>query len=398
MSKIVCDVCGSTYSETEAQCPICGTAKSEAAKPAVETTGEDPSAKGGRFSKTNTRKTGTGTPVKKAGHEKNAGGEGSPSNVAMIIIVAVLLLAIVAVCVFIAVRMWGDSDTPDPSGSSSSTNPSTLQIPCTGIELADNAAQTLTFTALTESAQLAVKALPENTTETVVCTYTSSDPAVVLVDQTGLVTPVASGTATITIAYGSYTITVGVTCNIPAPITELKLVDTEVHLSPTNGLKATLYNGQLDPADITWTSSDEAIAYVENGVVTAVSNGTVTVTASYGELTATCKVTVKNMSVETGFALATRWSFTNEMTLPVGDTQEVYLKNLETGEALTGLQWTTSKDFPSCCTMEVLEDRVKITGVKVTANVSGKYVYIQTEHQGVAYKFIIRVKAAETQE
>ena len=26
MSKIICDVCGSSYSETEVQCPICGTA------------------------------------------------------------------------------------------------------------------------------------------------------------------------------------------------------------------------------------------------------------------------------------------------------------------------------------------------------------------------------------
>lgn len=396
MSKIVCDVCGSTYSETEAQCPICGTAKSEAAKPAVETAGEEQATKGGKFSKTNTRKTGTGANTKKPGQEKNNsnGEEGAPSNLAMIIIVTVLLLAIVAVCVFIAVRLFGSPDTPDNSTPGTSTSSTPLQIPCTGLELVDNAENALTFTASTESAQLNVRPLPENTTEDVVCTYTSSDPSVVLVDQTGLVTPVASGSATITVAYGTHSITVNVTCDIPTPITELKLTKSEITLSPTNGFTAKLYNGELDPADITWTSSDENIAYVENGEVVAVSNGTVTVTASYGELTATCKVTVKNMNTETGFALATRWDYANEMTLPVGDTQEVYLKNLETGEAVTGLQWTTSKDFPSCCTMEVMEDCVKITGIEVTSNVSGNYVYIQTEYQGVVYQFIIRVKAA----
>ena len=105
MSKIVCDVCGSTYSETEAQCPICGTAKSEAAKPVIEANGEDQASKGGKFSKTNTRKTGAGN-TRKSGSENNKSGEeGAPSNVAMIVIVAVLLLAIVAVCVFIAVRL-----------------------------------------------------------------------------------------------------------------------------------------------------------------------------------------------------------------------------------------------------------------------------------------------------
>ena len=49
MSKIVCDVCGSTYSETEAQCPICGTAKSEAAKPVADTYAEEQAAKGGEL-------------------------------------------------------------------------------------------------------------------------------------------------------------------------------------------------------------------------------------------------------------------------------------------------------------------------------------------------------------
>ena len=27
MSKIICDICGTTYSDTEAECPICGCAK-----------------------------------------------------------------------------------------------------------------------------------------------------------------------------------------------------------------------------------------------------------------------------------------------------------------------------------------------------------------------------------
>ena len=43
---------------------------------------------------------------------------------------------------------------------------------------------------------------------------------------------------------------------------------------------------------ITWTSSESGVATVENGVVTAVSAGTATITATAGELSATCEITV----------------------------------------------------------------------------------------------------------
>lgn len=397
MSKIVCDVCGSTYSETEAQCPICGTAKSEAAKPVIEANGEDQASKGGKFSKTNTRKTGAGN-TRKSGSENNKSGEeGAPSNLAMIVIVAVLLLAIVAVCVFIAVRLFGQPENPNPS--TNSTQSTSQTIPCTGIELLDSANQTLTFTDLTQTAQLSVKALPENTTDTVVCTYTSSDPAVVLVNETGLVTPVASGNATITIAYGTYSISVSVTCDIPKPITEIKLIKDEITLSPTNGLTVQLYNGELDPSDITWTSSDETVAYVENGLVTAVSNGKVTITATYGELKASCKINVNGMNVESDYALACTWGVKNDATMVEGEKIEIFLIDKETNQTVTGLEWTPSNDFKNGCASFVeTEKGIKVTALKTTANVSGQHVYIQTTYEGVVYKFIIRIKTAETQE
>ena len=62
MSKIVCDICGATYPETESQCPICGTAK--AASPAAGDTAAEGGyayVKGGRFSKTNVKKRNNGS-------------------------------------------------------------------------------------------------------------------------------------------------------------------------------------------------------------------------------------------------------------------------------------------------------------------------------------------------
>ena len=399
MRKIICDVCGSSYSETEVQCPICGTAKSEAAKPAVEATGDERLGKGSQFSKTNNRKTDTGANAKMFGKDKHTdnGEEGAPSNMAMIIIVGVLLIAIIAVCIFIAVRVFDNPDPtqPDTTPTTSSTAPTVLDIPCTGLELVGNVDKVLSFTALDQTAQLNVKALPENTTDVVTCTYTSSNPSVVLVDQTGLVMPIASGNATITISYGIYNITVDVTCEIPAPITELKLKYSDVTLSPANGLTLNLYSGEIDPSDITWTSSDEAIAYVENGVVTAVGNGKATITATYGDLTASCKVIVSGMNHETGYALACTWGVKSDATLAIGESIEIYLVNKENSDIIKDLQWTNSNDFPKCCVVEASEKGVKVTATETTANVSGQYVYIQTEYEGEIYRFIIRVKVAE---
>ena len=406
MSKIVCDVCGSTYSENEVQCPVCGTAKSETTKPAVETI-EEHSVNNGKFSKNNSRKTGVGAAAKKSGEEKSSNGreEGAPSNLAMIVIVGVLLMAIIAVCIFIAVRIFDKPVTPPdttPPTTAPTTAPTTLTIPCTGIELVGNTSNSLNFTALTDSAQLNVKALPENTTESVSYTYTSSDPAVVVVDQNGLVTPVASGTATITVAYGSYTITVNVTCSIPEPITELTLRYSDVTLSPANGLTLNLYSGELDPSLITWTSADESVAVVENGIVTAVGNNKygVKITATYGDLSATCLVRVTGIE-ERAFLLTTGYQSGTEIsvTLTMGTDESFLLKliNKETQEVVQNVVWTFSPEGPNYCTKAVESDGLRVTAIADTTTAQGGYVYVQAEYEGEVYRCKIIIKPTQVQ-
>ena len=62
MSKIICDVCGTTYVETSAQCPICGYVNPTMADHSVQESGDIAEngeltyVKGGRFSKSNVRK------------------------------------------------------------------------------------------------------------------------------------------------------------------------------------------------------------------------------------------------------------------------------------------------------------------------------------------------------
>ena len=59
MSKIICDVCGTSYPETATQCPICGCmrpAEAQGLSGEAESPRTYTHVKGGRFSKANVRK------------------------------------------------------------------------------------------------------------------------------------------------------------------------------------------------------------------------------------------------------------------------------------------------------------------------------------------------------
>ena len=125
--------------------------------------------------------------------------------------------------------------------------------------------------------------------------WASSDPAICTVDETGTVTGVNYGVATVTasLANGS---TASCDITVSPPITSLVLEKSLHKIKPgaTRQLAAL-----ADPADsgeeLIWSSSDPAIVTVdETGTVTGVNYGTatVTVTGRYSGLTASCTVKV----------------------------------------------------------------------------------------------------------
>lgn len=94
------------------------------------------------------------------------------------------------------------------------------------------------------------------------------------------------------------TVLSGSTLTIVNPCTGIKL-DRDT-LTRARGETATL-TATVEPADTTdkvvWSSKDDNIATVENGVVTAVGLGETTVTAACGDKTASCKVTVTKATI-----------------------------------------------------------------------------------------------------
>lgn len=80
----------------------------------------------------------------------------------------------------------------------------------------------------------------------------------------------------------------------PVAVESIVLTPTEMNLlvGDSETINATVLPGNATDKTVTWTSSDEDVATVNNGTVTAVSGGTATITAKAGEKTATCLVNV----------------------------------------------------------------------------------------------------------
>ncbi len=144
-----------------------------------------------------------------------------------------------------------------------------------------------------ETSKLTATVSPETTTDKTV-TWTSSNPQVATVDNTGTITAVSLGEATITATCGSVSTTCKVTV-VATPATGVTLDKTQVSLKAgeTSKLTATVNPDTTTDKTVTWTSSNPLVATVDNnGTVTAVSLGEATITAKCGSASATCKVTV----------------------------------------------------------------------------------------------------------
>lgn len=162
-----------------------------------------------------------------------------------------------------------------------------IAIPATNIEL-DAFSKTMT---VGDKAKLTATVKPADTTDKVV--WTSSKPTVATVDENGNITALAAGTTEITATAGSVSAVCKVTVE-GVKVSEIKLDKTSVSLKAGETAQLTAVVTPDNAADktVTWTSSDEKIATVADGKITAVAPGTATITATAGGKSATCTVTV----------------------------------------------------------------------------------------------------------
>ena len=146
---------------------------------------------------------------------------------------------------------------------------------------------------------LTATVLPETATNKSV-TWTSSNEAVATVNANGVVTAIALGEAIITATTtdGS-NLTASCKVTVVTTLAEsitLNVTEASLKVNETTTLTATVLPETATNKSVTWTSSDEEIAVVnEYGVVTAIALGEAVITATTtdgSDLSASCKVTV----------------------------------------------------------------------------------------------------------
>lgn len=323
MSKIICQVCGTAYPETDTQCPICGCVHSGDNKTVnINYTVSEPEkqqnfVKGGRFSKANVKKRQKANQMpapaeKKPSHrpQKVAAAKPSAENThyeeeshveesedsgrGLLITVIAVMLVIAAAVVFLSVKyllpaLMPDVDTPDDSGSSQQ---SPQNIPCQQITLSklqvklENHGDTFLLTVYT---------MPSNTTDKV--TFTSTNESVATVSADGLITAVGPGQADIVVTCNGHQdiCRVSSTAEVPSGSGDtdsdyaFKLNRAEIVFS-YEGESWLIYNGEIPQSDIIWTTDSPGVATVVDGNVVAVGEGSTQVHGEYDGVTLSCTI------------------------------------------------------------------------------------------------------------
>ena len=214
MSKIICEICGTSYPETATQCPICGCVKPVDTSAVVDrekkTSEGYTYVKGGRFSKKNVKKrTSVGVQSSVVEDKKD---EDVKTNRILMTTIIVLLLAVVAVSAYIAIEMFGDVLFPDLTATEEKNEPSDSVQQTQNLEISVSP-ETVVLEYVGQELRLQVTRTPEDTTE--VIRYSTDSPEVVTIDQTGKMTAVAEGEATITVTCGTAKAVCTVVCTFP---------------------------------------------------------------------------------------------------------------------------------------------------------------------------------------
>ncbi len=337
MSKIICDICGTTYQDTAEQCPICGCTREAAASLLgddllMEETVEEPKGKSGKFTsrkkeifdfdEVNSELEDEEVDEDPYQEEEEDEEDEEPRhNTFVVILLTVLIFALLAVAGFLFVRYFlpnmGSEETVPQTMAQDAETVATTQpgIPCQSLVLTSGTAE------LSEAGQyflLHVQPMPEDTTD--VITYTSADESIATVTEDGKITAVAEGETMVYITCGNSQLNCPVVVKFveetepPTEATEateaateapeetaaatqaaakdvvLKLKKTDIGLGVYYQFTLEL-DCDLEPTEVQWSSEHPHIATVdENGVVEAKKEGTTAIIVKYGDQEVQCIV------------------------------------------------------------------------------------------------------------
>ncbi len=199
-----------------------------------------------------------------------------------------------------------------------------------------------------DTVELKATVIPENATDKAVL-WQSLDSSVALVNN-GRVTGVSEGSTVITVLCASSTAAATATCVvnvIDGAVTGLTFNKSEysMYIGDTYTLIPTVLPEHAKDKTVIWQSSDESVATVANGVVTAVNEGDVTITGRAGEAEASCTFTISDPNPVTKIEVSGADSaFIDEFTLSSYELMTTR-KNGEIGKFELKREYIADEDF-----------------------------------------------------
>ena len=211
---------------------------------------------------------------------------------------------------------------------------------------------------MNQTLQLAAVVYPVETTDQTV-TWSSSQPNVATVEN-GLVSPVSVGTTIITASNGNISATCEVTVE---PVLAEQVIIEESAVSVNAGsavtLTASVYPDDVTDKTLTWISQNDEIATVADGVVTGVKPGTTVVTASSGNVFASCTVTVLQPATSISLNVTS-------LEMKVGDIYDL-IETVSPEDTTDAVVWKSSDESIAVVDQNGIITALKPGSVTITA-------------------------------
>ena len=221
-----------------------------------------------------------------------------------------------------------------------------------------------------EKVQLSATVTPSDATDYII-TWSSSKQSVATVSDQGLVTAIAEGRTTIKARAGGKTSACIVTVSKEfIAVTSISLDKNSLSLvkGDSETLVATVNPANASHKKVSWTSSDTGVATVDSeGRVSAIANGSATISAQIDDIKATCDVTV-TVPIESITLNKT------ELSLTKGQTETLIATIIPSDATESTVKWETTNSHIA-----------SVENGKVTAMGGGKATITAKAGDKVAY-------------
>jgi|GEM_PF-1794338 len=194
-----------------------------------------------------------------------------------------------------------------------------------------------------ETLQLTATVKPDNATNKNV-TWESRNEAVATVSEDGLIKATGKGSTIIVVKADGGKYTSQCVVNVTVPVTDVALNKSTLTLveGTNETLIATINPDNANNQNVSWASSNEAVATVNGGLVTAIAEGetVITVTTEDGGKTATCAVTVERAPIPVTSVALNKTT----LTMSIGDTDTLIATVNPDDADNKNVSWTSNNE------------------------------------------------------